>query len=95
MLALRKKLSIKKLENLNLDISKAIISPYNLEFGKDKESSFSCIQLVSFIQSQKVTKDLSFVESLNIVIVKFALQKNGGSISKFRFFFIQNPIEIY
>ena len=71
--SLRKNLSIKKLENLNLGISKAITSPYNLEFTKDKETSFNCLQLLSFIQSGYVTTDLSFVESLDIAIVKFAL----------------------
>lgn len=71
--SLRKKLSIKKLEDLNLGISKTIISPYNLEFAKDKETSFNCLQLLSFIQSQNVNMDLSFVESLNLAIVEFAL----------------------
>ena len=70
---LRKKLSIKKLENLNLCTSKAIVSPYNLELTEDRETSFNCLQLLSFIQRGNVGKDLSYIESLNIVIVKFAL----------------------
>lgn len=70
---LRKKLSIKKLENLNLCTSKAIVSPYNLELTEDREMSFNCLQLLSFIQRGNVSKDLSYIESLNIVIVQFAL----------------------
>jgi len=70
---LRKKLSIKKLENLNLCTSKAIVSPYNIELTEDRETSFNCLQLLSFIQRGDVGKDLSYIESLNIVIVKFAL----------------------
>jgi hypothetical protein len=71
--SLRKNVSIKKLENLNLCISKAIISPYNLELTKDRETSFNCLQLLSFIQNGNVSKNLSFLKSLNIVVVKFAL----------------------
>ena len=70
---LRKKLSIKKLENLNLCTSKAIVSPYNIELTEDRETSFNCLQLLSFIQRGDVGKDLSYIENLNIVIVKFAL----------------------
>ena len=70
---LRKNLSIKKLEKLNLCTSKAIVSPYNLELTEDRETSFNCLQLLSFIQRGNVSKDLSYIESLNIVIVKFAL----------------------
>ena len=70
---MRKKLSIKKLENLRLGISKAIVSPYNLKFVKNKESSFNCLQLLSFIQTQKVNIDLRFMESLDVAILEFAL----------------------
>lgn len=73
MKGLRKNLSIKKLEKLNLCTSKAIVSPYNLELTEDRETSFNCLQLLSFIQRGNVGKDLSYIESLNIVIVEFAL----------------------
>lgn len=52
---------------LSLGISKVIVSPYNLKFNTDKETS----QLLSFIQSGNVTKNLRFRESLNLVILEF------------------------
>ena len=64
---LRKKSSLPKLKNLSLGISKAIISPYNLNFYKDLESSFKCLQLVSFLQREEIQKDLSFINSITIV----------------------------
>ena len=70
---LRRKSSLSKLKNLSLDISKAIVSPYNLNFCKDLESSFKCLQLVSFLQRGEVQKDLSFVNSINIAIVEFPI----------------------
>lgn len=62
---LRKKVSIKKL----VGIFKANVSPYNLKFTMDKENSFNCLQLLSFMQTQKV----QFVELLDLVIVEFAV----------------------
>ena len=66
---LRRKSSLPKLKNLSLGISKGIISPYNLNFCKALESSFQCLQLVSFLQKEEIQKDLSFVNSINIAIV--------------------------
>jgi len=54
-------------------MSKAIVSPYNLSFSKDLESSFNCLQLVSFLQRVDLQKDLSFANSVNIAIVEFAI----------------------
>jgi len=70
---LRRKLSLPKLKDLSSGMSKAIISPYNLSFSKDLESSFKCLQLVSFLQRGEVQKDLSFANSVNIAIVEFAI----------------------
>ena len=70
---LKKKFINKKLEKLGRCTYKAIVSPYNLELTEDRETSFNCLQLLSFIQRGNVGKDLSYIESLNIVIVKFAL----------------------
>ena len=61
------KYSIPKLNNLSLGISKAIVNPYYLNFYKDLESLFQCLQLVSFLQREDIQKDLSFVNSINIV----------------------------
>jgi hypothetical protein len=70
---LRRKSSLPKLKNLSLGISKDIVSPYNLNFCKNLESSFQCLQLVSFLQRGEVQKDLRFANSLNIAIVEFAI----------------------
>jgi hypothetical protein len=67
---LKKKFINKKLEKLNLCTSNLSFSPYKLT--EDRETSFNCLQLLSFLFKGNVGKDLS-IESLNIVIVKFAL----------------------
>lgn len=85
---LRRKSSLPKLKNLSLSISKAIISPYNLNFCKDLESSFQCLQLVSFLQREEIQKDLSFVNSINIAIVEFP-------ITDFLRFIGKNPRNTY
>lgn len=61
------------MENLNLCTSKAIVSQYNIELTEDRETSFNCLQLLSFIQRGDVGKDLGYIKSLNIVIKKFTL----------------------
>jgi hypothetical protein len=100
---LRRKSSLSKLKNLSLGISKAIVSPYNLNFCKDLESSFKCLQLVSFLQRGDVRKDLSFANSINIAIVEFTitdflrfLGKNPGNThhrEKYMSFFL-NLLEL-
>lgn len=85
---LRRKSSLPKLKNLSLGISKSIISPYNLNFCKDLESSFKCLQLVSFLQREEIQKDLSFVNSINIAIVEFP-------ITNFLRFIEKNPRNTY
>jgi hypothetical protein len=85
---LRRKSSLPKLKNLSLGISKAIVSPYNLNFCKDLESSFKCLQLVSFLQREEIQKDLSFVNSINIAIVEFP-------ITNFLRFIGKNPRNTY
>lgn len=85
---LRRKSSLPKLKNLSLGISKTVISPYNLNFCKDLESSFKCLQLVSFLQREETQKDLSFVNSINIAIVEFP-------ITNFLKFIEKNPKNTY
>jgi len=85
---LRRKSSLPKLKNLSLGISKAIVSPYNLNFCKDLESSFKCLQLVSFLQREEIQKDLSFVNSIDIAIVEFP-------ITNFLRFIGKNPRNTY
>ena len=85
---LRKKSSLPKLKNLSLGISKGIVSPYCLNFCKDLESSFQCLQLVSFLQREDIQKDLSFVNSINIAIVEFP-------ITNFLRFIEKNPRNTY
>ena len=70
---LKRKSPLPKLKNLSLGISKAIVSPYNLNFCKDLESSFKCLQLVFFLQREEIQKDFSFVNSINIAIVEFPI----------------------
>lgn len=70
---LRRIISIQKLANLELGTSKNIISPYNLRFTGNKELSFQCLQLLSFLQTSKVRKDFRFAEELDLGILKFYL----------------------
>lgn len=71
--SLRRNSSLPKLKDLSSGMAKAIVSPYNLSFSKDLESSFNCLQLVSFIQRVDIKKNLSFANSVNIAIVEFAI----------------------
>lgn len=70
---IRRNSSFLKLKDLSSGMSKAIVSPYNLSFSKDITYSFQCLQLISFLQREDIQKDLSFANSLNIVIVEFPI----------------------
>ena len=85
---LRRKSSLPKLKALSSGMSKAIVNPYNLSFSKDLESSFNCLQLVSFLQRVDIQKDLRFANALNIAIVQF-------SITDFLRFTGKNPRNTY